>query len=157
MPERRKAIAWNLAGLLFLSFHKILILCPIFSVHNSVSLAWAAGNKEAEWLCRRRASPLGIRKAWWCFAYTHQRNLFHSILDIHLFLHIFILSPSVLWAPLCVRHGASPQQNTGEENHLTPCSPDVESQNTGIGNLWTWASSDAQISSETSSTSTAFL
>lgn len=78
MSERRKTITWNLAGLFSLSFHKILILLPYFSVHNSVNLAWAAGNNEAEWLCLRRASPLGIRKASWCFAHTHQRSLCHS-------------------------------------------------------------------------------
>lgn len=78
MSERRKTITWNLAGLFSLSSHKILILLSYFSVHNSVNLAWAAENNEAEWLCPRRVSPLGVWKASWCFAHTHQRSLFHS-------------------------------------------------------------------------------
>lgn len=41
-------------------------------------------------------------------------------LDSHLFLHIFMPSSSFLWAPLCARQGASPQQNTLRKTTWSP-------------------------------------
>lgn len=117
----KKTVTLELGGPAFLVFplQKTLTLWSYFSVRK---LGVSRGNNSAQWLCPPRACVLFRDLKTIRSAGSHTQKGFVPLitLDIHLFLHIFMPSSSFLWAPLCARQGASPQQNTLRKTPLVP-------------------------------------
>lgn len=114
--RRRSSLELGQPAFLVFPLHKTLTPLSCVSVSKSLSLECMAGNDS--WMALPlEGAPWGIQKAPAALCSLTQELITLVLLDFHLFLHMFIPSSSVLGAPLHGRHGASPQQDTGEENH----------------------------------------